>query len=63
MKLSQMVVQAVWQDSSPLLQLPYFDAITVKKLTALGVNDIADFQNMEDEDREKILAKFSPEQI
>lgn len=35
----------------------------MKKLNALGVNDIADFQNMEDEDREKILAKFSPEQV
>lgn len=35
--------------------------MTVKRLNALGVRDIADFQNMEDEDREKILSKFNEE--
>jgi len=29
----------------------------------LGVKDIADFQNMEDNDRESILSSFSSEQI
>lgn len=29
----------------------------------MKVNDIADFQNMEDDDREKILSKFSQEEI
>jgi len=56
MELSQMIVQAMWPKQSPLLQLPGFDSDLVETLKKkVKVEDITDFMNMEDEDREKFV--------
>jgi pre-mRNA-splicing helicase BRR2 len=55
MELSQMVVQAMWPKQSALLQLPGFDRERVDKLKTEGVEEIADFVNMEDDVRAKVL--------
>jgi hypothetical protein len=39
----------MWRKESPLLQLPGFDADTVELLKKNGVEEIADFMNMEDD--------------
>lgn len=62
MQLCQMVVQAQWSTDSPLLQLPYFTHELIQEFKHQGVEDIADFMNMEDEDRKKLL-KFNDRQI
>ena len=51
MQMCQMIVQAMWAHQSPLLQLLHFDDSTINELKKLGVKDIPDFLNMEDEDR------------
>lgn len=55
MELSQMIVQGMWIRYSTLMQLPYFDFELVEKCKKLGVNDIPDLMNMEDEDRNRLL--------
>ena len=55
MQLSQMLVQAMWVDDSPLLQLPHFDANLVDKCRQAGVRDIGDLLNMEDDERVNLL--------
>jgi len=62
MELSQMIVQAMWRKESPLLQLPGFDADTVEMLKKdAGVEEIADFMNMEDDVRQKLLPRTQQE--
>ena len=55
MEVSQMVVQASWINMSPLLQLPYLTRQHVERLKAAGISDIADFMNMDDGLREKLV--------
>lgn len=56
MELSQMIVQALWTNQSPLLQLPYLDKNMIERLKAeAGVEDIADFMNMDDSPRERLV--------
>ena len=56
MELSQMIVQALWMNQSPLLQLPYLNKNMTERLrTEAGVEDIADFMNMEDALRERLI--------
>jgi pre-mRNA-splicing helicase BRR2 len=55
MQLSQMLVQAMWVDDSPLLQLPHFDSDRIRRCERAGIKDIGDLLNMEDEDRVKLL--------
>lgn len=56
MQLCQMVVQALWVTDSPLYQLPFINSRIVQALKQKGVEDIADFMNMEDEERLAVLA-------
>ena len=49
MEISQMLVQAVWPNKSPLMQLPGFDEQLIGSLKNENVHDIGDFMNMEDE--------------
>ena len=56
MELSQMLVQAMWPQQSPLLQLPGFDADLVHALKTQGrVEEIGDFMNMDDDLRNKLV--------
>ena len=50
-----MLVQAIWMNQSPLLQLPFMTRAMVERLKEVEVNDIADFMNMEDDVREKYV--------
>ena len=53
----------MWPSQSPLLQLPGFDPDLIETLKSkAGVEEISDFMNMEDEDREN-LVKVSQEQM
>ena len=57
MELSQMLVQGVWGNQSPLLQLPYITRGTVEALKDVAqVEDIADFMNMEDDQRAQFVS-------
>merc|ERR1711964_181270 len=62
MELSQMTVQALVQNASPLLQLPHFSTATVEKAKAVGVEDIFDLMNMEDKPRADVLGKLTEQQ-
>eukprot|EP01064_Diplonema_japonicum_P012366 TRINITY_DN19848_c0_g1_i1.p1 TRINITY_DN19848_c0_g1~~TRINITY_DN19848_c0_g1_i1.p1 ORF type:complete len:2149 (+),score=712.76 TRINITY_DN19848_c0_g1_i1:40-6486(+) len=55
MEVCQMVVQGMWDRDSPLLQIPYFTPVLVKKCEAAGVEGIFDLLDMEDADRDKLL--------
>lgn len=57
MRLSYMIIQGVWLDSSPLLQLPYFTEKTVKDLNSMGVKTITDLLNNDDA-RDGIFEKY-----
>ena len=59
MQLCQMVVQAMWITDSPLLQV--VDKDLAQTLNSLGIQDINDFVNMEDEDRLKALKGYEKE--
>ena len=52
----------MWPQQSPLLQLPGFDAELAEKCKQARVEDISDFMNMEDDDREALI-QVSPEQM
>ncbi|CAG9313946.1 unnamed protein product [Blepharisma stoltei] len=54
MMVCQMITQALWDKDSPLLQLPHFDAETVDRCRNFEVEDIADFTNMEDDQRNQL---------
>jgi pre-mRNA-splicing helicase BRR2 len=62
MQLCQMVVQALWINDSPLLQLPHFNKKLVDSFKNKGVEDLSDFIDMEDEDRRALL-KLDEEKI
>ena len=69
MQLSQMVIQSMWIQDNPLLQIPFFTPSMAQdfKLSINSINkstsnqnvDIADFMNMEDDDRKVILSKYN----
>lgn len=61
MMTCQMITQALWDTDSPLLQLPYFTTEVLSKCQNLNVEDIADFTNMEEADRN--LLGFSQTQL
>jgi hypothetical protein len=50
-----MIIQAVWIDQQPLLQLPHFDLDLCAKFQQNGVQDIADFMNMDEDLRSQLL--------
>ena len=62
MELSQMVIQGMWLDKSPLYQLPFFDENIVRKLKSKNIQDIVEFINMDDNERKDIL-QMSDEQL
>jgi len=63
MELSQMTVQALTNQSSPLLQLPHFTTQLVDKAKDAEVEDIFDLMNMEEADRDKLLKGLNETQL
>ncbi|KAL1662116.1 Sec63 Brl domain-containing protein [Schizophyllum commune] len=55
MDLSQMCVQAMWETDSPLKQLPHFEPEVIKRFQAAGIENIYDFQQMDDDQRTELL--------
>jgi len=49
MELSQMLVQGVWLNQSPLLQLPFLPKQMLEDLKHAQIKDISDFMNMDDD--------------
>ena len=48
MEMSQMVVQAMWDRDSPLLQIPHFTQETVRVLKEFDINEVYDFMDKMD---------------
>ena len=48
MEMSQMVVQAMWDRDSPLLQVPHFTPETVKTVNGFGIRDVYEFMDKMD---------------
>jgi len=55
MQLSQMLVQACELKSSPLIELPHLTSSMIEQLTEASITDIADFLNMDDSERNRIV--------
>eukprot|EP00271_Cylindrocystis_brebissonii_P012705 TRINITY_DN317_c0_g1_i1.p1 TRINITY_DN317_c0_g1~~TRINITY_DN317_c0_g1_i1.p1 ORF type:complete len:2233 (-),score=420.67 TRINITY_DN317_c0_g1_i1:1930-8628(-) len=62
MELSQCVTQGLWERDSSLLQLPHMTKELSKKFVDAGVETVADFVDMDDEARAKVL-QFTPSQL
>ena len=62
MRLSQMVIQGMWDGDSPLMQLPHFTPELIKACNQAQIETIEDLMNMEDPDRDRLI-KFNPKQI
>ena len=63
MKLSQMLTQKMWNNDHQLLQLPYFNKKTILKAEKMNINDLDDFFELENEEREILLSEFSEREI
>mmetsp|Transcript_75394 Transcript_75394/g.157134 ORF Transcript_75394/g.157134 Transcript_75394/m.157134 type:complete len:2169 (-) Transcript_75394:248-6754(-) len=63
MELSQMIVQATTSNSSLLMQLPHFNTKLVEKAKKMGVEDIVDIMNMDEEPRDKLFDGLSQSQL
>eukprot|EP00871_Galdieria_phlegrea_P002639 jgi/Galph1/3376/GphlegSOOS_G2035.1 len=63
METSQMIVQAMWEKDSLLLQLPHVDKERCEKWKEMGIETIFDFMEMEDESRRKALQGLNRQQI
>jgi len=53
MEISQMVVQALWDRDSPLMQIPYFDEKVVEAASSYKIKDIYEFMDAMDPDENK----------
>merc|ERR1712000_434588 len=61
MEMSQMVVQAMWDRDSPLLQIPHFDSKTVDVLARHDIKDIDEFMTAMDPSENPDHAKLAAE--
>jgi len=62
MEMSQMVTQAVWNDDSPLMQLPHFTKKIAKRCAAKDVEGVFDLLELDDKERDE-LTGFSKTQM
>jgi pre-mRNA-splicing helicase BRR2 len=62
MEMSQMVVQAVWDRDSPLKQVPHFDAATIERCKAAGVEEVNQIAELGDAERDQVL-QLEPMQL
>ena len=63
MELSQMCVQALWDRDSPLKQIPHFNGNIIDRLKSMGVEQVFDVMEMENDDREKALQLTSRQMV
>lgn len=59
MELAQMCTQALWNKDSFLKQLPHFNTALIDKCKEKKVETIFDLMDMEDDDRNELLAQLS----
>merc|ERR1719458_608010 len=64
MKLCPMIVQALWDKQSPLLQLPHIEEDQLKHFHSRrrNIKSLAQLAKMKDEDRKSLLRSLSEEQ-
>jgi len=55
MDLSQMCVQALWENDSPLKQIPHFEPQLIKRCIDAGVESVYDIIDLEDDKRTELL--------
>ena len=55
MDLSQMCVQGLWDQDSPLKQVPYFDQAVLARFKKEGLNQVYDIADLEDDKRAELL--------
>lgn len=55
MDISQMVVQGVWVNDSPLKQIPHFDTAILDRCGNLNIETVYDIMALEDEERDEVL--------
>uniref|UniRef100_A0A0G4G6Z2 Uncharacterized protein n=1 Tax=Chromera velia CCMP2878 TaxID=1169474 RepID=A0A0G4G6Z2_9ALVE len=63
MELAQFVVQAVPNSQAVLAQLPHFGPDRIEKAKGLGVHDVYDLGNMEDDERGALLSGLSEGEV
>ncbi|EEQ98855.1 u520, putative [Perkinsus marinus ATCC 50983] len=63
MELSQMVVQAMGPDTSLLMQLPYINQDMVEEAKKMGVEDVLDILDLDDDKRNKLFRDLSESQV
>ena len=63
MELSQMIIQAMWISQSPLMQLPTFNSELCNQCKEIEVEDISDFVNLDERDRNTLLSHLDKENI
>lgn len=59
MELSQITLQAMWDDDSPLMQLPHVTRSRAAELKKGGVNTVFELLELDDADRRSRLAELS----
>jgi pre-mRNA-splicing helicase BRR2 len=59
MELSQITLQAMWEDDSPLMQLPHVTRARANALKAAGVQTVFALLELEEDARRKMLAELS----
>lgn len=63
MDLTQMIVQGMWSNESPLHQFPFFTDKVIDKCTKSGVKNVYNFIELEDDLRDDILSDFNEMQV
>ncbi|KXJ14394.1 Translocation protein SEC63-like [Exaiptasia diaphana] len=64
MKLNQMLIQALWENKSPLMQLPHINAENLRHFTTKkrNIRSIRQLVSMKEEDRRSLLRNLSGEE-
>eukprot|EP00494_Astrolonche_serrata_P032705 UN32974 len=63
LELCQMITQALWDTDSPLMQLPHVTRECAEDFKKQGVEGVFDLVELEDDDRGKLLERFSQTQL
>lgn len=63
MKLSPLIVQALWDFQSPLLQLPYISDENLKLFSKKNIKSLEDLARLNKTERRDLLKSFSDEQF
>lgn len=63
MDLSQMVVQAIWDQDLSIKQIPHFNAEIISRGREMQIESVYDVMEMEDEDRSKLLSGLDKSRV